>query len=178
MTQKRCPFHYRGLECKSRNSRDAWSNGQIWSWSTEWSRAKANTVMPRECTGHSKHSLPTTQDSTHGHHQMVNSKIWLYSLHPWHTPLPIWKQSVFPNPVQTLDFWFAYRFHRRVRWSGIPISLRIFQFVVIYTVKGFSIVNEAEVHVFLEFSCFFYDPMDVGNLMSGSSAFSQSSLYI
>ena len=112
--------------------------------------------MPRECTGHSKHSLPTTQDSTHGHHQMVNSKIWLYSLHPWHTPLPIWKQSVFPNPVQTLDFWFAYRFHRRVRWSGIPISLRIFQFVVIHTVKGFSIVNEAEVHVFLEFSWFFY----------------------
>ena len=46
------------------------------------------------------------------------------------------------------------------------------QFVVIHTVKGFSIVNEAEVDVFLEFSCFFDDPMDVGNLISGSSAFS------
>ena len=52
------------------------------------------------------------------------------------------------------------------------------QFVVIHTVKGFSVVNEAEVHVFLEFSCFFCDPVDVGNLISGSSAFSKSSLYI
>ena len=50
------------------------------------------------------------------------------------------------------------------------------QFVVIHTVKGFSVVNKAEVDVFLEFSCFFYDPMDVGNLISGSSAFSKSSL--
>ena len=49
------------------------------------------------------------------------------------------------------------------------------QFVVMHTVKGFSIVNEAEVDVFLEFSCFFYDPADVGNLISGSSAFSKSS---
>ena len=47
---------------------------------------------------------------------------------------------------------------------------------MIYTVKGFSIVNEAE--VFLEFSCFFYDAMDVGNLISGPSAFSKSSLNI
>ena len=50
------------------------------------------------------------------------------------------------------------------------------QFVMIHTVKGFSIVSEAEVDVFLEFSCFFYDPMDVGNLVSGSSAFSKTSL--
>ena len=50
------------------------------------------------------------------------------------------------------------------------------EFVVIHTVKGFSIVNEAEVDVFLEFSCFFYDPADVGNLICGSSAFSKSSL--
>ena len=56
-------------------------------------------------------------------------------------------------------------------WPGIPISLRIFQFVVIHTAKGFSIVNEAEVYVFLEFSCFFYDTMDVGNLISGSLPF-------
>ena len=52
------------------------------------------------------------------------------------------------------------------------------QFVVIHTVKGFSVVNEAKVDIFLEFSCFFVDPMDVGNLVSGSSAFSKSSLYI
>ena len=47
---------------------------------------------------------------------------------------------------------------------------------MIHAVKGFSIVNEAEVDVFLEFSCFFYDPMDVGNLISGSSALPKSSL--
>ena len=52
------------------------------------------------------------------------------------------------------------------------------QFVVIHTVKGFSVVNEAEVDVFLEFPCFFHDPVDVGNLTSGSSAFSKTSLNI
>ena len=52
------------------------------------------------------------------------------------------------------------------------------QFVVIYMIKGFSIVNKAEIDVFLEFSCFFYDPTDVGNLISGFSAFSKSSLNV
>ena len=67
---------------------------------------------------------------------------------------------------------------RQVRWSGIPISLRIFQCVAIHTVKGFSIVNEAEVDILLEFPCFLCDPVNVGNLISGSSAFSKSSLHI
>ena len=52
------------------------------------------------------------------------------------------------------------------------------QFVVIHSVKGFSIVSEAEVDVFLELSCFFYDPVDVGNLISGFSAFSTSTLNV
>ena len=52
------------------------------------------------------------------------------------------------------------------------------QFVVIHTVKDFGVVNEAEVDVFLELSCFFDDPADVGNLISGSSAFSKTSLDI
>ena len=52
------------------------------------------------------------------------------------------------------------------------------QFIVIHTVKGFGIVNKAEVDVFLEFSCFFFDSVDVGNLISGSSAFYKSSLNI
>ena len=52
------------------------------------------------------------------------------------------------------------------------------QFVVIHTVKGFSIVNEAEIDVFLELPCFLYDPTDAGNLISESSTFSKSSLYI
>ena len=61
-------------------------------------------------------------------------------------------------------FWYSYLF------KNFP------QFIVIHTVKGFSIVNEAD--IFLEFPCFFNDAMDVGNLISGSSAFSKSSLYI
>ena len=52
------------------------------------------------------------------------------------------------------------------------------QFIVIHTVKGFGIANKAEIDVFLELSCFFDDPADVGNLISGSSAFSKSSLNI
>ena len=52
------------------------------------------------------------------------------------------------------------------------------EFIVVHTVKGFGIVNKAEIDVFLELSCFFDDLMDVGNLMSGSSAFSKTSLNI
>ena len=58
-------------------------------------------------------------------------------------------------------------------WSGIPISFRIFQFVVIHTFKGFGVVNKAEADGTLLLFC---DPTDVGNLISGSSAFSKSSL--
>ena len=50
------------------------------------------------------------------------------------------------------------------------------QFIVIHTVKGFGIVNKEEIDVFMELACFFYDPVDVGNLISDSSAFSKSSL--
>ena len=52
------------------------------------------------------------------------------------------------------------------------------QFIVIHTVKGFGIVNKAEIDVFMELSCFFHDPVDIGNLISGSSAFSKTSLNI
>ena len=62
--------------------------------------------------------------------------------------------------------WYSYLF------KNFP------QFVVIHTIKGFSIVKETEVDVFLEFPCFLYDPTNVVNLNSGSSAFSKSSLYI
>ena len=61
----------------------------------------------------------------------------------------------------------------------MPISFRFFsQFLVIHTVKGFGIVNKAEIDVFLELYCFFDDPADVGNLISGSSAFSETSMNI
>ena len=62
------------------------------------------------------------------------------NIQSWHTPFPIWNQSVVPCPVLTIASWSAYRFlKRQVRWSGIPISLTIFQFVVIHTVKGFGV---------------------------------------
>ena len=85
LTPKRCPFHYRGLECKSRKLRNTWSNRQIWPWSIEWSLAKANRVLPREHTGHSRHPLPTTQEKTL-HMDIIRSSTpksdWLYSLQP------------------------------------------------------------------------------------------------
>ena len=84
-TQKRCPFHYRGLECKSRKSRNTWNNRQIWPWSTEWSRGKAKKVLPRERTGHSKHPHPTTQEKTL-HTDITRWPTlkldWLYSFQP------------------------------------------------------------------------------------------------
>ena len=84
-TPKRCPFHYRGLECKRRKSRKTGSNRQIWPWDTEWSRSKANRVLPREHTGHSKYPLSTTQEKTL-HMDITRWSIpksdWLYSLEP------------------------------------------------------------------------------------------------
>ena len=95
-------------------------------------------------------------------------------MQPWHTPFPIWKQFVFPCSVLTIASWPADRLRRRqARWRGIPISLRIFRSLLWSTVKGFGVVNKAD--VFLEFSCLFCDSTDVGNLISGSSAFSKSS---
>ena len=78
------------------------------------------------------------------------------NIQPWGTLFPIWNQSVVPCSVLTVASCPAYRFLRRqVRWSGIPISLKFSQYVVIQIVKGFSIiVNEAEVDVFLELFAF------------------------
>ena len=98
-------------------------------------------------------------------------------MQPWRTPFPIWNQSVVPCPVLIVASWSAYKFlKRQVRWSGIPIyfSQNFPQFIVIHTVKGFGIVNKAEIDVFMELSCFFDDPVDVGNLISDSSAFSKT----
>ena len=103
----------------------------------------------------------------------------------WATPFPILNQSVALCLVLTVVSWSAHRFLRRqVRWSGIPISFRI-SHSLLWSTQSKAIVkrhsqkvNKVEVDIFLEFSCFFYDSMDVGNLISGSSAFSKSSLYI
>ena len=83
------------------------------------------------------------------------------------------------------NVWFCYFFTHiqvsqetgKVVWYS-HLFKNFPDFVVIHIVKGLSIVNESEVDIFLEFPCFFYDPTDVGNLISDSSAFSKSSLYI
>ena len=83
--EKKFHFHHRGLECKSRNPRDTWSNRQVWPWSTEWRRAKANRIFPWERTGHSKHPYSTTQEMTL-HMDITRwstlKSDWLYSLQP------------------------------------------------------------------------------------------------
>ena len=85
LTPPKSPFHFRGLECESRKSRNTWSNKQIWPWNAEWSRAKTNRVLPRRCTGHSKHPLPTTQEKTL-HMDITRwstpKSDWFYSLQP------------------------------------------------------------------------------------------------
>ena len=84
-TKKRCSFHQRELEWRSKKSRDTWSNRQIWPWSTEWNRAKANWVWPRERTGHNKHPLPTTREKTvymDITRWSTPKSDWLYSLQP------------------------------------------------------------------------------------------------
>ena len=85
-TKKPCLFCYRGLECKSRKSRDTWSNRQFWTWSTKWSRANANRVLPREHTGQSKRPLPTIQE-----------KMLYIDITRWSIPKSDWSYSLQPK---------------------------------------------------------------------------------
>ena len=104
------------------------------------------------------------------------------TIQPWRTPFLILCQSVVPRPVLTVTSWPAYRFLRRqVRWSGIPISFRIFHTLLWSTQSKALTYPKALLsrrRCFLELSCFFDDPANIGNLVSGSSAFSKSSLNI
>ena len=101
------------------------------------------------------------------------------NIQPCCTPFPILNQSVVPCLVLTVALTciqVSQETGKTVWYSHL--SKNFLQFVVIHIVKGFSVVNEAEVDVFLEFSCFLYDLTNFGNLVSGSSAFSIPSLYI
>ena len=90
---------------------------------------------------------------------------------------PILNQFIFPYPASSVFLTCIQVYQEAGKVSGGPISLRIFHlFVVVHAVKGFSVVNEVD--VFLEIPCFLYDPTNIGNLISSSSAFSQPSLYI
>ena len=77
-TKKQCPFHHRGLECKSRKSRDSWSNRQVWPWSTKWSRAKVNRVYQESALVVANTLLQQHKRWLYTwHHQMVNTEIRL-----------------------------------------------------------------------------------------------------
>ena len=93
------------------------------------------------------------------------------NIQPWHTPFPIWNQFTVPCSGSNCYFTTCIQISQeagKVVWYSNLLK-NFPQFVVMHTVKGFGIVNKAD--VFLELSCFFYDPADIGNLISGSSAF-------
>ena len=97
-----------------------------------------------------------------------------YNVQPWCTPFSILNQSIVPCLGLTVASWPTYRFLRRqVKWSGIPISWRIFHSLCDLHSQRFR-----HSQFFLELSGLFYDPVDIGNLISGSSAFYKSSLNI
>ena len=99
------------------------------------------------------------------------------NIQPWYTPFPIWNQPV-PCPVLTLASWPAYRFLRKqVRYPGIPISFRI-SHSLLWSTQSKALAQSIKQYMFFWNSCFYDDPVDVGNLISGSSVFSISSLNI
>ena len=126
--------------------------------------------------------IPAWASSSPAFHMMYSAyKLNKQSDHiqPWCTPFPIWNQLLFmssSNCCFLTCIQISQEAGKVVCYSHL---LRNFpQFVVIHTVKGFGMVNEAEVDIFLDLSCFFNDLMDVGSLISGSSVLSKSSLNI
>ena len=94
------------------------------------------------------------------------------NVQPWHTPLPIWNQSIVPCPVLTVASLTCIQVSQeagQVVWYS-HLFKNFPQFIVIHTVEGFGVVNKAEIDVFLELSCFFDDPVDISNLKSCSSS--------
>ena len=99
------------------------------------------------------------------------------NIQPRRTPFPIWNQFVVPCPVLTVASWPAYKFLKRQIGGLVFPSLSEFS-TVDCDPHSQRLWHKAEIDVFLELSCFFHDPADVGNLISGSSAFSKTSLDI
>ena len=115
---------------------------------------------------------------------MMYSEYMLYkqgdNIQCWSTLFPIWNQSAVPCPILIAASWPAYKVSQeagQVVWYS-HLFQNFPQFVVIHILKCFGIVNKAEIDVFLELSCFFDDPVHISNLISGSSAFSKTSLNI
>ena len=101
------------------------------------------------------------------------------NIQPGHTPFPIWNQSVVPYLVLTcyLTCIQISQEAGKVVWYSHLVK-NFPRFEMIHTVKGFGVVSEAAVDIFLEFPCFLSNSAYVGNLISGSSAFPKSNLYI
>ena len=102
------------------------------------------------------------------------------NIQPWRTPFPILEPVCCSMSSSNCCFLTCIQVSQetgQVVWCSCLFQ-NFPQFLVIHTVRGFGIVNKAEIGVFLELSCFFYGPVDVGNLISGSSAFSKTSLNI
>ena len=109
LTPQKMSFHYRGLECKTKKSINTWCNRQIWPWNMEWSRAKANWVLPRKCIGHSKHPLPRTQEKTL-HMDITRwstpKSDWLYSAAKYGEAL--YSQQKQDQELTVLRSWITY----------------------------------------------------------------------
>ena len=145
---------------------------QVWPWSTKWSRAKANRVLPREHTGHSQHHLPTTKEMTlhvDNIRLLIPKSDWLYSLQLKMEKL--YTVSTRPGADCGSDHELLAKFRHNLKRVGK--TTRIFQ----RKVKAI-VIQLCPTLWKLKFSCFFYDQVDIGNLFSGSSAFSKSSLNI
>ena len=162
-TQKRCPFHHRRLECKSRKPRDTWSNRQIWLWSTKWRRAKANRVLPRERTGHSKHLLTTTQEKTlymDITRWSTPKTDWLYSLQPKMEKLYTFSKNKTGSWLQ-LRSWTPYcKFRLKLKKVGKttrPFSCDLNQIPYDYTVEvmyrfnGLDLIDTMPEELWMEF---------------------------
>ena len=100
------------------------------------------------------------------------------NIQPWTTPFPLWNQSVVACPDLSVASWPTYRFlKRQLRWSGIPISLRIF-YSLLWSIQSKVWRSQWSSSRCFSGTLYFDDPTDVGNLISSSSAFSKSSLNI
>ena len=118
--RKRCPFHHGGMEWKSRKSRDTWRNRHIWPWSTKWSRAKANRVLPREHSGHSKHYLPTPEETTL--HMYITK--WSISLPDWLYSLQLMMEKLYKDLELTVTQIMRYLMQNSgLNWSKYSKSL-------------------------------------------------------
>ena len=152
-TEKNISFHHKGLECKRRKSRNTCSNRQVWPWSTEWIKAKANRVLSREHTGHSKHPFPAAQEMTL-HLDITKWSIpksdWLHSLQPKMEKLYtvsksktwswLWLRSCTPYRVS-----LCLSLSLSVSLSvSLSLSLSIYIYIYIY------------IHCYLIISCYWF----------------------